>query len=152
MPFYWPSSSPPFCLLLFSFSFLSFYGLIWYCGAGVFDRTDRVFIALSQPFLIIIKIIIKIIILLLIIIHFLIIIIIRTQQIQSFPKHQHSLLEPHHPYIYIKQPWRHHTALFPSNINRKPLAHIISHPDTRTTIYMKTLHCFKQFSSNSTHS
>ena len=34
----------------------------------------------------------------------------------------------------------------------KPFTHIISHPDTRPTIYIKTLHCFEQFSSNSIHS
>ena len=55
-------------------------------------------------------------------------------------------------YIYIKQPWKHHTALSQSNINRKPLTHIISHPNTRPTIHIKTLHCFQKFSSNSIHS
>ena len=48
--------------------------------------------------------------------------------------------------MYIKQPWRHHTTLFLSNINGKPHAHIISHADKRPTIY-KTLLCFQQFSS-----
>ena len=46
MSFYWPSSSLNFCLLLFSLSRLSFYGLVL-LGWGL--RTDRVFIALSQP-------------------------------------------------------------------------------------------------------
>ena len=46
MPFYWPSCSLTFCLLLFSLSFLSFYGLVLW-GLGL--RTDRVLIALSQP-------------------------------------------------------------------------------------------------------
>ena len=37
MPFYWPSCSLPFCLLLFSLSILLFYGLVlWDCGL----RTD----------------------------------------------------------------------------------------------------------------
>ena len=46
MPFYWPSCSLPFCLLLFSLSLLSFYGwVLW--GWGL--RTDGVLIALSQP-------------------------------------------------------------------------------------------------------
>ena len=43
---YWPSCSLPFCLLLFSLSLLSFYGLLL-GGWGL--RTDRVLIALSQP-------------------------------------------------------------------------------------------------------
>ena len=34
----------------------------------------------------------------------------------------------------------------------KPFTHIISHPDTRYTIYIKTLHCLQQFSANSIHS
>ena len=34
MPFYWPSCSLPFCLLLFSLPLLCPLG--WYCGAGVF--------------------------------------------------------------------------------------------------------------------
>ena len=46
MPFYWPSCSLTFCLLLFSLSLLSFYGLVLW-GWGL--RTDRVLIALSQP-------------------------------------------------------------------------------------------------------
>ena len=46
MPFYWPSCSFTFCLLLFSLSLLSFYGLVLW-GWGL--RTDRVLIALSQP-------------------------------------------------------------------------------------------------------
>ena len=46
MSFYWPSCSLPFCLLLFSFSLLSFYGLVLW-GWGLL--TDRVLIALSQP-------------------------------------------------------------------------------------------------------
>ena len=59
MPFYWPSCSLTFFLLLFSLSLLSFYGLVLW-GWGL--RTDRVLIALSpalhcQPFLIIIIII-----------------------------------------------------------------------------------------------
>ena len=46
MPFYWPSCSLTFRLLLFSLSLLSFYGLVvWDWGL----RTDRVLIALSQP-------------------------------------------------------------------------------------------------------
>ena len=44
MPFYWPSCSLHFCLLLFSLSLLSFYGLVLW-GWGL--RTDRVLIALS---------------------------------------------------------------------------------------------------------
>ena len=52
----------------------------------------------------------------------------------------------------IKQPWRHHTALSQSNINRKPLTHIISHSHHFPTLYIKTPHCFQQFSSNSIHS
>ena len=43
MPFYWPSCSLTFCLLLFSLSILSFYGLVFW------ELTDRVLIALSQP-------------------------------------------------------------------------------------------------------
>ena len=39
MPFYWPSCTLTFCLLLFSLSFLSFYGLVLW-GWGL--RTDRV--------------------------------------------------------------------------------------------------------------
>ena len=46
MPFYWPSCSLTFCLLLFSLSLLSFYGLVLW-GWGL--RTDRVLIARSQP-------------------------------------------------------------------------------------------------------
>ena len=46
MPFYWLSCSLTFCLLLFSLSLLSFYGLVLY-GWGLW--TDRVLIALSQP-------------------------------------------------------------------------------------------------------
>ena len=46
MPFYWPNCSLTFCLLLFSLSILSFYGLVL-SGWGL--RTDRVLIALSQP-------------------------------------------------------------------------------------------------------
>ena len=45
MPFYWPSCSLTFCLLLLSLSLLSFYGLVFW-GWGL--RTDRVLIALSQ--------------------------------------------------------------------------------------------------------
>ena len=45
-PFYWPSCLLTFCLLLFSLSLLSFYGLVLW-GWGL--RTDRVLIALSQP-------------------------------------------------------------------------------------------------------
>ena len=59
MPFYRPSCSLTFCLLLFSLSLLSFYGLVLW---GWSLRTDRVLIALPalhyQPFLIIIIIII----------------------------------------------------------------------------------------------
>ena len=43
-PFCWPICSVPFCLLLFSLSLLSFYGLVLW-GRGL--RTDRVLIALS---------------------------------------------------------------------------------------------------------
>ena len=39
MPFYWPRCSLPFCLLLFSLSLLSFYGLVLW-GWGL--RIDRV--------------------------------------------------------------------------------------------------------------
>ena len=46
MPVYWLSCSLPFCLLLFSLSLLSFYGLVLW-GWGL--RTDRGLIALSQP-------------------------------------------------------------------------------------------------------
>ena len=46
IPFYWPSCSLTFCLLLFSLSLLSFYGLVMW-GWGL--RTDRVLVALSQP-------------------------------------------------------------------------------------------------------
>ena len=46
MPFYWPSCSLTFCLLLFSLSLLSFYGLVLW-GWGL--RTDRVLITLSRP-------------------------------------------------------------------------------------------------------
>ena len=46
MHFYWPSCSLAFCLLLFSLSLRSFYGLVLW-GWGL--RTDRVLIALSQP-------------------------------------------------------------------------------------------------------
>ena len=46
LPFYWPSYSLTFCLLLFSLSLLSFCGsVLW--GWGLW--TDRVLIALSQP-------------------------------------------------------------------------------------------------------
>ena len=46
MPFYWPSCSLTLCLLLFSLSLLSFYGLVLW-GWGL--RTDRMLIPLSQP-------------------------------------------------------------------------------------------------------
>ena len=46
MSLYWPCCSLPFCLPLFSFSLLSFYGLVLW-GWGL--RTDRVSIDLSQP-------------------------------------------------------------------------------------------------------
>ena len=46
MPFYWPSCSLTFCLLLFSLSLLSFGGLVLW-GWG--HRTDRVLIVVSQP-------------------------------------------------------------------------------------------------------
>ena len=46
MPFYWPSCSLTFFLLLFSLSLLLFYGLVLR-GWGL--QTDRVLIALSQP-------------------------------------------------------------------------------------------------------
>ena len=45
LPFYWPSCLLTFCLLLFSHSLLSFYGLVLW-GWGFW--TDRVLIALSQ--------------------------------------------------------------------------------------------------------
>ena len=46
MPFNSPSCSLPFCLLLFSLSLLSFYGLVlWDWGL----QTERVLTALSQP-------------------------------------------------------------------------------------------------------
>ena len=48
MSLYWPSCSLPFCLLLFFIFILSFYGfLLWAWGL----RTDRVLIALSQPYI-----------------------------------------------------------------------------------------------------
>ena len=61
MPFYWPSCSLNFCLLLFPIPLLSLYGLVFY-GWGL--RTDKVLIALSQScianlFLIIIIIILS---------------------------------------------------------------------------------------------
>ena len=46
VPFYWPSCSLTFCLLLFSLSLLSFYGMVLW---GWCLRTDRVLITLSQP-------------------------------------------------------------------------------------------------------
>ena len=46
LPFYWPSCWLTFCLLLFSLSLLSFYGLLLW-GWGL--QTDRVLNALSQP-------------------------------------------------------------------------------------------------------
>ena len=46
MPFYWPSCTVTFCLLLFSLSLLSFYELVLWCWGLL---TDRVLIALSQP-------------------------------------------------------------------------------------------------------
>ena len=46
MPFYWPSCSLTFCLLLFSLSLLSFCRLMLW-GWGL--RTDRVLITLFQP-------------------------------------------------------------------------------------------------------
>ena len=61
---------------------------------------------------------------------------IHTQQLQPFPNIQ---LSNHTIHIYIKQPWRHNTALPQSNINRKPFIQIISHPDTRPTIYISTI-------------
>ena len=45
-PFYWPSGSLPVCLVLLSIYFILFYGLVLW-GWGL--RTDRVFLALSQP-------------------------------------------------------------------------------------------------------
>ena len=59
-----------------------------------------------------------------------------------------------HPaiHIFIKKLCRHHTALSQSNINRKPFTDIHSYPDTRPTIYIRTRHCFQQFSSNLIHS
>ena len=68
---------------------------------------------------------------------------IRTQQLQPFPKRPNIHLLNHTSHISFKQPWRHHTTLSQSNITRKPFTHIISHPDTRPTIYIKTLHCFQ---------
>ena len=59
MPFYWPSCSLTFCLLLFSLSPLPLYRLVL-CGWG--RRTDRVLIALSQPCITILFLIIIIII------------------------------------------------------------------------------------------
>ena len=44
MSFYWPRCLLPFCLLMFSLSLLSFYGLVLW-GWGL--RTDRVLVALS---------------------------------------------------------------------------------------------------------
>ena len=41
MPFYWPSCSLPFCLLLVYISFLSFYGLVMWAW-GLRTDTDRV--------------------------------------------------------------------------------------------------------------
>ena len=69
MLFYWPGCSLPFCLLLFSLSRHSFYGMVL-SGWGL--RTDMVLITLSQPcianlFLIIILIVIIIIIIIIII-------------------------------------------------------------------------------------
>ena len=46
IPFYWPSYSLPFSLLLFSLSLLSLYGLMLW-GWGLW--TDRMLIALSKP-------------------------------------------------------------------------------------------------------
>ena len=46
MPFYWPSCSLTSCLLLFSLSLLSFYGLVFW-GWGL--QTDWVLIIVSQP-------------------------------------------------------------------------------------------------------
>ena len=48
MPFYWPSCLLTFCLLLLSLSLLSVYGLVLW-GWGLW--TDRVLIALSQPWI-----------------------------------------------------------------------------------------------------
>ena len=46
LPFNWHGCSLSFCLLLFSFSLLLFYGLVlWACGL----RTDRISIANSHP-------------------------------------------------------------------------------------------------------
>ena len=54
MPFHWPSCSLPFCLLLFSLSLLSFYGLILW-GRGLRVNVNRTHPALHcQPFLIIV--------------------------------------------------------------------------------------------------
>ena len=59
----------------------------------------------------------------------------------------------HHTIImYIKLQWRHHTTLSQSNINQRPLTHIYFYLDTCHTIYLKTLHCFQQFSLSSIHS
>ena len=52
-------------------------------------------------------------------------------------------------YTLINHAWTHHTALSQSNINLELLTHIFSHTDTRPTTYIKTVHCFQQFSSNS---
>ena len=45
MPFYWPSCTLTFCLLLFYLSLISFYGLVLW-GWGL--RTDRMYIGPSQ--------------------------------------------------------------------------------------------------------
>ena len=47
VPFYWPSCSLPFCLLLFFLFLRSFSRLVLWCW-GLW--TDRVLISLSQPF------------------------------------------------------------------------------------------------------
>ena len=49
---------------------------------------------------------------------------IRTHQLQPFPKHPNIHLSNHTIHIYIKQPWRHHTALSQSNINRDIIINI----------------------------
>ena len=53
------------------------------------------------------------------------------------PKHPNIHLSNHTIHIYIKQSWRHHTALSRSNINRKPLAHKITHSQKHNQIIYK---------------
>ena len=71
----------------------------------------------------------------------------------ALPKHPNIHLSNHTIHIYIKQPWRHHSAQSQSNNNRNPIS-LTSFPTrTHALCYLcKTLHCFQQFSSNSIHS